>query len=63
MDGKFTIEAFNGKQAGTGKIDGGILILSFSNNQLKLTKTGDVLEGPFVFGTTTGSIRVTRVRQ
>lgn len=62
-DGKFTMESPFGKSAGMAKIEGGILILPFPSNkgQIKLTKTGDVLEGPYVAGALTGTTRVTRV--
>ena len=61
--GKFTIESPLGKRDGMAKIEEGILILAYSNNQgqIKFTKTGDVLEGPYVFNNLTGTTRVTRV--
>jgi hypothetical protein len=64
-NGKFTLESPLGKQSGMAKIEGGILILPNPNNQgqLKLTRTGDVLEGPYVFGTLTGVTRLTRKGQ
>jgi hypothetical protein len=62
-NGKFSVESPAGKGEGTAKIEGGSVVLPFANNQgqIKFTKTGDVLEGPYVWGTMTGTVRVTRV--
>jgi hypothetical protein len=61
-NGNFTAESPIGKAKGVGRIENGIVILPFSNNQgeMKFTRTGDVLEGPFVAGLRTGTTRVER---
>jgi len=63
-DGKFVTESPLGKTTGVARIEGGLLVLAASNNQshIKFTRAGDVLEGPYVFGTLTGTTRVSRVK-
>lgn len=61
--GKFTVTSPSGRQSGLAKIEDGILVLPFSNNQgqIKFTRTKDSLEGPYVLGSMTGTVRVNRV--
>jgi hypothetical protein len=63
-DGTFVSESPLGRITGTARIEDGILILPRPENQgqAKLTRTGDVLAGPYTAGTLTGTTRVTRVR-
>jgi hypothetical protein len=62
-DGTFVTESPLGRTTGMARIEGGILVLPRPDNQgqVKFTRTGDVLEGPYVAGTLTGTTRVTRV--
>ena len=62
-DGRFTVTSPSGKQSGVAKIEDGVLVLPFSNNQgqIKFTRTKNSLEGPYVLGAMTGTVRVERV--
>ena len=62
-NGGFVLESPLGKATGRARIEGGVVVLAFDNNQgqIRFTRTGDVLEGPYVAGTRTGTTRVTRV--
>lgn len=61
--GQFVVTSPLGRSDGTARLVGGVLVLPFSNNQgqIKLSKTNEFLEGPFVAGTITGITRVERV--
>jgi hypothetical protein len=61
--GRFTSKSPAGMQSGLAKIEDGFLVLPFSSNQgqIKFTRTKDSLEGPYVMGTMTGTVRVERV--
>jgi hypothetical protein len=63
-DGKFVTESPLGTVTGVARIESGILVLAASNNQshIKFSRTGDVLEGPYVWGTLSGTTRVTRLK-
>ncbi len=63
-NGRFVIDSGLGRTTGQARMEDGIVVLSFDNNQgqIRFTRTGDVLEGPYVAGTLTGTTRVTRVR-
>ena len=62
-DGKFVIDVSGRQAPGIAKLDGGVLVLAYANNQgqIRFTRTGDVMEGPYVAGNVTGTTRVTLV--
>jgi hypothetical protein len=61
-DGRFVIESPAGRATGMARLEDGILVLPFSNNQgqVRFARTGEALEGPYVIGTLTGTTRVRR---
>jgi len=60
--GRFQATSPAGTRTGMARIENGTLILPFSDNQgqIKFTRTEGVLEGPYVVGTMTGTVRVQR---
>lgn len=63
QDGRFTTLSPLGQASGMAKLEDGVLVLPFSNNQgqIKFTRTNDTLEGPYVAGILTGTLKVKRV--
>lgn len=62
-NGRFVLESPLGKATGWARIEGGFVVLAFDNSQgqIRFTRTGDALEGPYVAGARTRTTRVTRV--
>jgi hypothetical protein len=60
--GKFKLDTPLGKDSGTAKIDGGVLVIPFSDNQgsYKLSKSGDALIGPAHWRGNNATVRLTR---
>jgi hypothetical protein len=64
-NGNFVFDTALGVFTGVASLDGGMLVLPFSDNkgQQKFGKAGDALEGPYVYETRKGTTRMTRKAQ
>jgi hypothetical protein len=62
--GAFSVSSRLGEDKGTATIEDGLLLVRYTSNQgyLKLTMISGALEGPAVYQTRTGSIKLTRAR-
>lgn len=63
-DGKFKLTTTNGNDAGTARLEAGVLIVPTSDNQgqYKLARIGDALEGPVHWRGFNATVRLTRAK-